>query len=290
VGKNINYRKRRFKRRRILSQEKNLFKNLNCEIASPFYKVYIYSPLESVQNGIFMGFFLYESIYMDKLPALDEDLAAIDEADEDFPNVDLAVRSVETLEDTEMSAAEKQEEACPFIIRKKKKETEMSPPVNDEGEVLAEPKPKKPRSEKQLAHMKKLQEMRVMRKEKAERLAKEKEIKLQKLKEDREAKKLYKQRTKKAPAEVQYEDPEEKWTPTPKKPPPTPQDEFFEFMNNMDKYKKLKAHFKKEEQVAQTQAKTAPAPAPAPSPQKKTHTNTIIGPPKPHNAFNDYFG
>jgi len=88
---------------------------------SSFYKVYIYSPLESVQNGIFMGFFLYESIYMDKLPVLDEDLAALEEADEEFANVDLAVRSVETLEDTEMTALEKQEEASPFIIKKRRK-------------------------------------------------------------------------------------------------------------------------------------------------------------------------
>ena len=239
-----------------------------------------------------MTFLICESIYMDKLPVLDEDLAAIDEADEEFANVDLAVRNVETLEDTEMSAAEKQEEACPFIIRKKKKETEMSAPVNDEGEVLAEPKPKKPRSEKQLAHMKKLQEMKVMRKEKAERLAKEKELKLQKLKEDREQKKLYKQRTKKAPEEVEYEDPEEKWTPTPKKPPPTPQDEFFDFMNNMDKYKKLKAHFKKEDSAPPKQA-AAQAPQKESTHKERStpkHTNTVIGPPKPHNAFNDYFG
>ncbi len=58
---------------------------------------------------------------MDKLPVLDEDLAALEEADEEFANVDLAVRSVETLEDTEMTALEKQEEASPFIIKKRRK-------------------------------------------------------------------------------------------------------------------------------------------------------------------------
>ena len=231
---------------------------------------------------------------MDRLPVLDEDLLAIEEADAGGGNVDLAVRSVETLEDTEISAAEQQEDSSPFIINKKKKETEMGVPVNEEGEVLAKPKPKKPRSEKQLAHMRKLQEMREMKKEKAERLAKEKELKLEKLKEDREAKKLYKQRTKKAPAEVDYEDPDEKWTPTPKKPPPTPQEEFFDFMNNMEKYKKLKAHFKKEDQTAQAQAKQAQGQAQGQAKtepqQQKTHKNTVIDIPKPKNAFNDYFG
>ncbi len=252
---------------------------------------------------------------MEFLPKLDieEDLAILEDMDEQVINVTETDLSVDQVEDKPMdifigkptnnNKVSRPSNKKQVKIKEPKQTIKALNDIDEEDAVELKPlkKVKKPLSEKQKAH---LERIRVKALEKKKEKAAMRKAALQKVNEEYESKKTYKKRTIKTNPKIIKEEiehsqpnnltPEQNEIKKQNKPKPKTEDEsFIDFMSNMGKYQQYMTEYNKKQEALKPKPKPKPIiKKPVVNPDVKVLPPTLI--PKilkqePDNPYDSIF-